>query len=350
MLNLRIVRGPLRPEEDEAILREYNRLTQSHVRIGEFRRWVQRSPEGPAWHCILETDERRIVGHASVIPLGAQRHGSKTSAGKGEYLFVHEDSRRQRVRGFEKLFASSAFLLLDTLYRHCAKQGLEPLIISAPRETHALMRLIGCRPIDFPLREGILILDPWRAARLTPNLTPPQRAAFFLSGISQRALWSVACLAFAGRNGAHPVPLRPVKTLRDARLTFFDDEPSFAWRYPQEEYSQLAIDSRPGDHLVAKHSSDRGYLRVCQWRLADEHSVTSALLALIRTCREENRLGVRWAVYENTQRSAECLSAMRKLGFLCARRTRTIFLYTGDADLLVAQAWNITDSLFTFDY
>ncbi len=72
MLNLRIVRGPLQEHENEAILSEYNRLAKAVIPMNEFVHWVQKTPLGPAWHALLETDEKRIVGHTSLIPLAAE--------------------------------------------------------------------------------------------------------------------------------------------------------------------------------------------------------------------------------------------------------------------------------------
>jgi len=76
MLSLRTVRGPLQAAEEESILADYNRLTGARIPLGDFRHWVRDSPEGPAWHAILQTDEGRIVGHFSVIPLRAQHGGN----------------------------------------------------------------------------------------------------------------------------------------------------------------------------------------------------------------------------------------------------------------------------------
>ena len=43
LLNFRIARGPLKREENETILREYNRLTNVQIPLVEFEHWLDNS-------------------------------------------------------------------------------------------------------------------------------------------------------------------------------------------------------------------------------------------------------------------------------------------------------------------
>ena len=90
MLNMRIAPSPLNEQDYEVILREYNRLASARIPMAEFVHWVQRGPEGPAWHAILETDEGRIVGHTSVFLLRAA-YGS-------EFLPAKSESSNRKMR------------------------------------------------------------------------------------------------------------------------------------------------------------------------------------------------------------------------------------------------------------
>src|SRR5271168_4616757 len=112
ILELRVVRGPLDPSQDETIVRKYNELTSSKIPVGEFRHWVQGGPEGSAYHALLETEERQIAGHICLIPFQTRWRGQAMVVAKAEYFFVEERYRGGRVRGFENTFKPPAILLL----------------------------------------------------------------------------------------------------------------------------------------------------------------------------------------------------------------------------------------------
>jgi len=349
MLNLRIVRGPLQGAEEEDILREFNRLTGSAIADGEFRRWVRDSPDGPAWHAILETDESKIVGHFSLIPLRVRYRAKQISAARTEYFFVHEDFRREKVRGFEHSFMPCGLLLLDRLYRHCRDQGWDPLIASASEEIQRLHNAVGCRPADFRLSECLLILRPWDAARRTSNLARKQRMAMLLVGVAQRVLWSARRLVpLKPRNvklaSATSVCIHPDKD----QIAFFADKDSLHWRYPDEQYMTIVAEADPHQYVIAKRGSNARYLRVCQWHMEEGGNPIPFLAALIDRAKQEKSLGVRWSLYGEQQQSV-MLKAMRKLGFLCVPRNRKLLLYTSEDALLSPQKWEITDSFFSFD-
>src|SRR6516162_3567035 len=130
MLNMRIVRAPLAEEEYATILTEYNRLTQAKIPMNEFQRWVEDSPEGPAWHALLQTDEGRVVGHTSMLPLRGRYHDTQMKAAMSEYSFVHEDFRKLKIRGYENVSRPTFIILLDELFKHCQKEGWGPIFAS----------------------------------------------------------------------------------------------------------------------------------------------------------------------------------------------------------------------------
>jgi hypothetical protein len=350
MLNLRIVRGSLQADQDEAILRKYNKLTSSTISIEEFRHWVQSGPEGPAYHALLETEDRQIAGHICLIPFRTKWSGETIVTAKAEYFFVEEKYRSLAVKGFENSFKPPAILLLDQLYRHCRDQGWGPLLISAAPAIQPLHLLVGCRSVDFPLVECLLILRPWRAATRTPNLTRPQRFAIFFVGCLQRSLWSLGMWLMRPGHTVNRVPLSSGGNLiDDDRVAFFEDEESMQWRYPGQGYVQFALHGAAEQFVIAKKGSGSGYLRVCQWNLSSHGSLTSFLLALVREARKEDALGVRWSVYSSGKRSTQIVGIMKKIGFLCAPRVRRLLFYTKNPELLRPGNWRITDSLFSFD-
>src|SRR5215470_888532 len=206
MLNMRIVRSPLAEPHNEAILREYNRLASVCIPMNEFVHWVQKGPEGPAWHAMLETDDGRVVGHTSVFPLRAA-YRSPSMPAKSEYSFLHEDFRSAKVREFESLARPAFVILIDRLFQHCYAQGWGPIFASTNERNQIFTRKVGLRPVQFPLSECLFVLRPTRAARFTPNLDFRSRAAVLAAGISQRTLWSVSSPLIRHRNGIRFVPL-----------------------------------------------------------------------------------------------------------------------------------------------
>jgi hypothetical protein len=102
--------------------------------------------------------------------------------------------------------------------------------------------------------------------------------------------------------------------------------------------------------LIVKKGSGSNYLRVCQYGLGSEGlSLSSVLLNLLTAARAQHALGVRWAVYGEGETPARLTHAMRKFGFLCVQRRRTLLLYTNDRELLMPRRWDMNDSFVSFD-
>lgn len=349
MLNLRIIRGPLDAAQEQTIVGEFNRLTNSAIPVTDFRRWVRDSPDGPAWHALLVTDESEIAGHFCLIPLHANYEGQKIRSARTEYFFVHEKFRKEKVRGFEDSFMPCGLLLLDRLYRSCRDQGWGPFIVSAGDEIRRFHEAVGCRPTDFQLSECLLTFRPWGAARRTPNLSRSQRSALFCSGLAQRAWWSTASIFRNGSSGITTIPAKSVQTAPGRTgIEFFEHKDSLQWRYPDAQYVAVTSRADPGRYVIAKHGSDARYLRVCQWHLDGRNDIRPFLLALIDIAKEGKALGVRWSVYQSPE-SSGLVNALRHLGFLCVRRNRRLLLYTDEPAYLKPEKWNITDSFFSFD-
>jgi hypothetical protein len=350
MLNMRIVRSPLKEHEGRTILTEYNRLTGVSIPMEEFTHWVKQGPEGPAWHAILETDQGRIVGHTSVFPLRTAYRGSELIPAKSEYSFLHEDFRSGKIRGFEGVARPAFLILIDQLFQHCHAQGWGPIFASTNERNQVFTRKVGLRPVEFPLWECLFVLKPMNAARHTPNLQMPQRAALFAVGLSHRTLWSVSSLALREMNGVRPVPVHagPIEPETD-RFAFFEDSASLQWRYLGGQYIRFAWKHSHEDYVIAKRGSQHRYLRVCQWRLGSAPSYFPLLLALLREAQAEKAMGLRWAVYDDGEASAKLVKQLRKAGFLCARRTRTVMIHKKDPAFLEPKLWKINDALFSFD-
>ena len=348
MLELSIVRGPLRAEQQEQILREFNRLTNSRIALPEFRRWVQEGPRGPAFHALLTLHDR-IVGHFSLIPLEASQRGKRVPVARTEYFFVHEDFRSEKVRGYEDSFLSPAILLLDELYRHCESQGWGPFVASAAEDIQLFHERVGCRPVDFDLHECLFVLRPRQAARQTPNLGKAQRAALFAAGVAQTSLWTVAGRMFP-RKTVKPGFVEQVAPLPSADgIGFFEQEASRVWRYPKDEYFAFSASSEPASFVIAKNGSGDRYLRVCQWQLESASLVPSFVRALIELAQERGIPGVRWAVFQNEPQAAHLLGSLRRLAFLCVPRVRRLLVYSENQTFLQASTWRFSDSFFCFD-
>jgi hypothetical protein len=349
MLNFRIARSPLTERENGQILFEYNRLTSSQIPLNEFVHWVQHGPAGTAWHAILETDEGRIVGHTSLFPLRTGCACSALTPAKSEYSFLHEDFRNQKIHGHEDATKPAFIIILDRLFKHCIREGWGPIFASTREKNQVFTRRVGLRPLEFPLWECLLALRPVNASRHTPNLTRGQRAALLAVGLAQSVTWSIASVV-QRRNGVHAVPMAagPLSEATD-RLSFFEDSASLEWRYFADQYLRLALDSKPGDYVIAKRGSSERYLRVCQWRLGEAQTVRPLINFLIDEARRQKAIGVRWAVYDDGNDSTPLVDQLRSAGFLCKRRVRIVMVHNQDPQFLVASKWNMNDSLFSFD-
>jgi len=350
MLNMRIARGPLKEDEYAAILTEYNRLTSADIPMDEFLRWVQASPDGPAWHAILETDEGRIVGHTSVLPVRAGLQDKYLISGMSEYSFVHEDFRKIKIKGMESVGRPTFIILLDHLFRHCIQQGCEPIFASTNEKNQIFTRKVGLRPAEFPLRECLLTLRPAAAARHTPNLSSRQRAALLAIGIAQSALWTVL-RPFSRRNpGIHVVPIgSETLSLDQARLSFYEEKESLRWRFIPEQYVLYMFDQAPRDYMIVKRGRADRYQRVCQYRLRSPSSVGPIIYTLLEQARTDHAIGIRWAVYDEGAMTEEIVKKLRSLGFLCARRTRIVMVHKDFSTYLQPSAWRMSDTHFCFD-
>lgn len=351
MLNLRIVQGPLLTNENEAILSQYNKLSLSQIPLDEFLHWVQKGPAGPAWHAILESETKEIVGHTCLIPFLVNFEGKQLLPAKSEYTFIREDAGGRQIRGVEKVSRPRNLILIDRLFRHCASQGWGPFLISTFSSLHRLGPSVRCYPADFPLRECLLILRPWKAAKKTPNLSEGQRTVFFMTGLFQAAFWRIILL-FTPRFGVASSSVTGESLPgTESTLSFFADEDSMRWRYPEDQYVRLSPESngQKAAYIIAKKGSSDRYLRICQWQLSSCQPTFPLIRKLIQVAKSEGALGVRWAVYGSEEESTRLASRMRRFGFLSATRVRTLLLFSEQQELLSADKWKLTDAMFSFD-
>jgi hypothetical protein len=350
MLNMRIARGPLRDGEYAAILGGYNALTSADIPMDEFMRWVKGSPDGPAWHAILETDEGRIVGHTSVLPVRAGFQDKYLVSGMSEYSFVHEDFRKIKIKGMEGVNRPTFIILLDHLFQHCIQQGCEPIFASTNEKNQIFTRKVGLRPAEFPLRECLLTLRPLAAAKHTPNLNGKQRTALLALGVAQSALWAALRPFVQGGGGVHAVPIgSETLCLDQSRLSFYEESASLRWRFIPEQYILYMFDQVPRDYLIVKRGRTDRYLRVCQYRLSSSSVIAPAVRTLIRQARIDGAMGVRWAVYDEGPSTEEVVAKLRRLGFFCARRTRIVMVHKDFSAYLQPSAWKMSDTHFCFD-
>ncbi len=349
MLDLRIVRSPLSDSENRQILFEYNRLTKARIPLHEFEHWVQKSPAGPAWHAILQTAEGRIVGHTSLIPLKTSFAGEPLIPAKSEFSFVHEDFRSTKINGFEK--GRIKFLVIvNELFAHGVKQGWGPYFVSTAEANHPLSRRVGCKNAEFPLTECLLIRNATGAARETPNLSAKQRAGFFAVGLGHKLVWTGNRL-FAGGNGivkSVPVGSGEVVPVTD-RLSFFEDSASLRWRYFEDQYSRFCFSDSSEDYVIVKRGEPDRFARIVQWRIQRLEQASALIGKLVQFAKQDNALGIRWAVYQSDPLAVHLVRVLRRRGFLCMPRVRTLMLHSQNPVYSAAASWNVNDSLVSFD-
>jgi hypothetical protein len=351
-LTLRIVQGPLEPHENGVILSDYNRLTSSQIPMPEFLHWIQNSPEGPACHAILETDSHEIVGHQCLIPLRATCEGRRFIAAKSEYAFLREEFQANRIRGFEEWKGPKHIVAAHQLFQHCRAAGWGPFLIVNPDAARQRRGFYGFRATDFILSECLLVLRPWLAVRETPNLVRWQRVLLGLAGSVQQIGWSPINFLPAGNGRIRSVRVSGGALPNDdSGLSFFEDEESLRWRYLEGQYQRLAMDAKGEDYMIVKKGARDSYLRVCQWKLSADRQVTFSLIAsLVQMAQKQKALGIRWAIYGEDAAKATLVRRLRRFGFLCASRIRTLMINANEKEFLVAGRWNLNDAMFSFHH
>jgi hypothetical protein len=312
--------------------------------------WTRDNPAGTTWHAILHTEDGRIVGHTSAFPLRTPFESGAITPCKSEYSFLHEDFRKEKIKGHEKSGKPAFIILLDQLFQHCYREGWGPIFASTNEKNQVFTRKVGLRPLEFPLWECILVLRPGPASRMTPNLTKWQRTGMFYAGLGQKVMWSLMAPLVAHQNGISQAPLdRNGLPAEGTTLSFFNDGESLKWRYLDGQYIRLAAKNSPGEYVIAKRGSSSRFLRVCQWRIESRGRVPAFVTALVRQAEKDAALGVRWAVYDVEPKSAELVKRMKHAGFMCARRTRIVMVHKNDERYLQPSLWKMNDSLFSFD-
>lgn len=346
-MNLKIVRGPLEPVANRVILGHYNRLASADIPLADYLHWVQEGPDGPAWHVLLENEASEIVGHSSVIPLRCSLDGKQILAGKSEYSFILEEYRSAKIRGFENLAKLRNAIMVHQLFLRCQAEGLGPLLISTSSTRQRSLGLVGCEAVTFPVLECLLVLRPWRAVKNTPNLNRWQRASLGIAGVLQTVAQSCASVLWRAPREIRSVPIGEGFCQRkDGLLCFFNDPAALKWRYPEEQYEQLAIEGKEGEYVIVKSGAPGRYLRVCQWHLGPEQPTPQLVAKLLELAKKRQAMGVRWAIYEAER---NFVRRIRKFGFLCARRTRTLLVFSKEQVFFSAEKWDLADSLFSFD-
>ena len=261
-----------------------------------------------------------------------------------------EEFRASKIRGFEHSGRLKNLIYIDELFRRCRSEGWSPLLISTSSSYHRVFRGIGCYPVNFPLWECLLVLRPYEAGWNTPNLRPWQRAALCGAGIAQSTAWAAGSIFSKQREDIRLLPAAERPMLhREQSLSFFQDEHSLAWRYGTGQYERLMAEGSAGTDLIVKQGSAGRYLRVCQWRSCSLSLEPAVISRLVQMARQRKALGVRWAVYGGNAESAGIVKRLRNLGFLCARRVRTLLINTLDQKFLEPNAWNLNDAMFSFD-
>lgn len=338
MATLRLIRGPLTDDQYRQIREKYDRMTGSSTKPENFRRWLQESPSGPAFHALIE-DHDRVAGHCCLIPFPYRAGDQLVTAAKAEYLFVEEEYRKTPIEGYEESESSMVVTFLRELYTAAEAMGWGPYFLSSPPWVSRTHHKAGCRPFELPLHECILTLRPLAAALRTPNLTLVRRAAMLGVGLAQQAVRLLTPL-FGTKSIDTGSALRP-------RLRIPDDEAFRAWRYDPAQYEFV---SAGGAELVVKRGGAAAYARVVEARVSGRVDVRAMIRRLAQIARDNGALGVRWAVYDDGVIPKELVTALKRNGFACVARKRELLTYAEGTDRVLAPGtWDANDFYVTFD-
>ncbi len=350
---MRVLSGPLPPALRNTILSEYNRLTGERIAVQDFRRLTEQSPAGPALHALLETNGGRVAAHCCLLPFALKGPGGSMVVAKEHYFFLSEEYRSQAVREFERSKKPAAALLLAKIYEAAFQKSWLPILACAPPQLEPIHDYAGCRSVDFPVRDCYFILHPGRAWQIAHHLRQRTRASFVAASLCNQAYAS--CLSpWQYRSGL----VRHSRIADDAistnghsprRFSLPEDPAFLRWRYPDSSYVRLAVNDGTNAYIIAAKGSPYTYARVCQFRTPSLAAIPSLVEKLIREARASDAVGVRWSIWGDGPEQNQLVSELRKRTFLCVHRIRRLLLSSSDPQFASAGAWNLSDSLFTFD-
>ena len=348
MLNLSLARGPLDEDTRQTVIREYNRLTGQSVKMKDFRHLTEESPAGPALHALLKAPDDRLVGHLCVYPYPLYWNGEERTGARAECLFVHEQFRTERIENLPQAGTLPALALVKTLCRYANEElAWDPILLAARPKVAIVHQLAGASPMALELRECLLVLRPWRAYRSVRNASWRQRAAMLVLGLFQAPLWTlISLLPWPATRRLDPLrqpeTVKPRRDLRGVSFSLCSD--FLGWRYVPEHHALFGFPTEAGS-MLAFTTPPRELLRVLDTNLdLDRLPAFPLLWSLVREARRRKSVGIRWAVYRNQGFPERFLRRLRRLGVVCAKRTRMVSIYSQDKDLASANWWQFSDA------
>jgi hypothetical protein len=138
---------------------------------------------------------------------------------------------------------------------------------------------------------------------------------------------------------------------RDGLLSFFEDTHSLRWRYSGDDYQRLGLGAQSADYLIYKKGAANQFMRVCQWHLDSKPVSFLQVAGLVQIAQRDGAMGVRWAIYGRDDTGNQTLvDRLRRFGFLCVRRERTLLIKSQEQELLAPENWDLNDAMFSFHW
>ncbi len=158
-LELRLVKGPLSPEDLQAVAALYGAVDGKYGSVSHCEQLFHRSPFGPTLHAFA-MDGKTSVGHYCLIPYDLVVNGKAVRAAKGEALCIDPSYRRTTIGD-----QPSSDAMMNGALVLAAQEGLE--VVYAVAGAPGVVRLFercGHRHEPFIVRD--LIVPPCRALPL----------------------------------------------------------------------------------------------------------------------------------------------------------------------------------------
>ncbi len=352
--SVRLLPGPLSLADRTRILSEYNRATRNRVPVQQFRRWTEQSPSGAALHAVLETKDGRFAGHCAAVPFPLKGPAGRVTAAKLHYFFLSAESPWRPAQDFGADKKAAATALLEPLYRGASQQGWQLILTCVPPNLDSVYTAIGCRPVDFRVRDCFFILHPGRTLAGTGQLDFRKRVSWFAAST---ASWAYACCV-------SPFQRTPglVQRLRigdnfeafrqpGSRHLALSDDPAFlCWRYPESIYTPLVVNGGADGYVIATKGTPFTFVRVAASQTPSPRSIPALIDKLIRHARSARALGIRWSVYGNGAEQDRLVTELRKRTFLCIHGSRRVLTFSSGSEPSSPSDWDLCDAFFTFDF
>lgn len=157
MIQFTLVKGPLDRATLQEISQLYGTYDPKYCSLDFCHGKFNDNLLGYSLHA-LAWDKEMLVGHYALIPLPINFDGKEILGAKGEAFVVHQDCRKEMVELNGKK-VKLGFALPKGLYPFALKQGVEVMVMIAPKDVGVIHCIAGSKALPLKQKSFIYFLD-----------------------------------------------------------------------------------------------------------------------------------------------------------------------------------------------